>query len=313
MSGEIAGAGLLSAIAAWRDYLEHEWRFAQTTLRSYGRVVAGFLAAMRDRLDRPLELEDLAALQRTDFRRWMAGLADGAEVRQLAAARSFFHFLTRAGLAADLVARSIRGPRQRHVLPRALSESESEAVIETAAMVSAERWIGLRDRALVMLLYGCGLRVSEALELDVGDLPPPQRTRIGTIRARGKGDKQRDVPVLPAVLEALAPYLTAQPFVAASSSPLFVSSAGRRLPASSAQALLRQIRPALRLPSTATPHALRHTFAAALLASGADLRGIQELLGHASLSRTARYADVEAAGLLRVMNSCHPRATHVDE
>jgi integrase/recombinase XerC len=313
MLTEAAGPDVAGAVVAWRDYLAHERRFAVTTVRSYGRTVGGFLAVMRARFGRPLELADLAALSRADFRSWLAGLAEGARARQLSAVRSFFHYLSRHELPADLVIRSIRGPRPRHVLPRALSTMEADAVLDCADIMGSVAWVGLRDRALVTLLYGCGLRISEALHLHVGDLPQVARRDIGSVRVKGKGNKERSVPVLPAVLQAIHDYVAARPFSADPNSPLFLTERGGRLAAGAAQGLLRHLRQALRLPPTATPHALRHTFATALLAGGADLRGIQELLGHASLSTTARYTDVDAAELLRIVDHCHPRATRVDQ
>ena len=180
-------------------------------------------------------------------------------------------------------------------------------MLETAAELSDADWIGKRDRALFTLLYGCGLRIAEALSLSVGDLPSD-----GAMTVTGKGRKQRLVPVLPAVSDALADYVAACPYAMKPEDPLFLGARGDRLNPAVANRQMRRLRQLLGLPETATPHALRHSFATHLLAGGADLRAIQELLGHSSLSTTQRYTDVDVEQLLAVHRDTHPRARRRD-
>ena len=174
--------------------------------------------------------------------------------------------------------------------------------------LSDTAWIGARDKALLLLLYGCGLRISEALSLRRGDVPGPTGDAVGSLTVTGKGNKQRQVPLLPIVAEAIAAYLAACPFAGDADAPVFLGARGKQMSPRIAQLRLQQLRALLGLPETATPHALRHSFATHLLAGGGDLRAIQELLGHASLSTTQRYTEVDAAALLTTYDRAHPRA-----
>jgi integrase/recombinase XerC len=191
-----------------------------------------------------------------------------------------------------------------------LTEKEAADAIEAMGRLSATGWIGKRDVALLMLLYGCGLRVSEALALDQGDIPEVAGDGVGTLAIRGKGDKERVAPILPVVADAISDYLAASPYKRSSGAPLFRTrqGSGGRLGVRQVQSRVQRLRKVLGLPETTTPHALRHSFATHLLGAGADLRAIQELLGHASISTTQRYTDVDAAHLLRVYDRAHPRA-----
>ncbi|MBT3909650.1 MAG: tyrosine-type recombinase/integrase, partial [Rhodospirillaceae bacterium] len=192
-------------------------------------------------------------------------------------------------------------------IPKALSAEDALEAIETIEELSDEPWVGKRDRAFLALLYGCGLRIGEALGLNRGQLPPPG-AGADSIRVTGKGNKQRLVPMLPVVLSGLHDYLDACPFDLGPDDPVFVGVRGKRLNPGVAQKRVRMVRQLLRLPETATPHAMRHSFATHLMAGGGDLRTIQELLGHASLSTTQRYTDVDAARLQSVHAAAHPRA-----
>ena len=193
-------------------------------------------------------------------------------------------------------------------MPRPLSATEAEEAIDTVHELSDQDWIGKRDTALLLLLYGCGLRIAEALSLSRGDAPLGGRAEIASLTVTGKGNKQRLVPVLPVVAAAIAAYLAVCPFAGDADAPLFVGARGKRMSPRIAQLRLQQLRALLGLPETATPHALRHSFATHLLAGGGDLRSIQELLGHASLSTTQRYTEVDAAALLTAYDGAHPRA-----
>jgi len=198
---------------------------------------------------------------------------------------------------------TVRSPKLPHKLPRPLEEKQALRVLENADLLVKEDWVGQRDRALFTLLYGCGLRIDEALSLNVGNLP-----KDGFLRVVGKGQKERQVPVIDIVQQTLDAYMEQCPFLAESERPLFIGTRGGRLNQGVAQKSMRDIRVVLGLPETATPHALRHSFATHLLQNGANLREIQELLGHASLSTTQRYTEVNAEELMRIYKSAHPRA-----
>jgi integrase/recombinase XerC len=217
--------------------------------------------------------------------------------------RSFFRFLERRGLAENAGIGTLRTPKLPKSLPKPLSQEEAADAMERIGDMASEPWVGLRDAALVTLLYGCGLRIDEALALNRRDAPLEDRLRV-----KGKGNKERIVPVLPAVSDAVAKYLAACPHGLGRDDPLFVGARGRRLQAGVVQRQIRKLRAYLGLSDTATPHALRHSFATHLLANGGDLRTIQELLGHASLSTTQRYTAVDESQLMKVYARSHPRA-----
>jgi integrase/recombinase XerC len=253
-----------------------------------------------------------AAALRSFLAAWSAtGAGAATRARQLAAIRGFLRFLAKASGIEPIALANIRGPRLKPPVPRALTPGQA---LEAAAKVGevhdperAERPAeqAARDIALFTLLYGCGLRIAEALSLDIRDAPLPGGA--SGLRVTGKGGKQRLVPVLPAVRQAIAAYLALRPG-AAPGEPLFLGARGARLDPAVAQKSLRDYRRLAGLPEHATPHALRHSFATHLLGGGADLRAIQELLGHASLSTTQRYTAVDAAGLLATWKKAHPRA-----
>jgi len=292
----------------WRAWLAHERRSSVHTLDAYGRDLADFFAFLAGHLGFPPGVKDLAALRRDDFRAYLAsrqrrGLNPASTARALSTVRGFFRFLERQGLAANAAIAHVGTPRVPKSVPRALSEAEAREAIDAIGDVSDEPWIAKRDMALLTLLYGGGLRLGEALALRHGDAPKGDSMMI-----TGKGRKQRVVPILPAVRAAIADYLAACPYALSENDPLFVGARGQRLNPGVAQRQMRRLRALLGLPETATPHALRHSFATHLLAGGGDLRTIQELLGHASLSTTQRYTDVDAARLAAVYRAAHPRA-----
>ncbi len=217
--------------------------------------------------------------------------------------RNFFRFLDRGGLVHNPAVKAVKTPRLPKPVPKALDETDAKAAITTVAELQDEPWLAARDTALLILLYGCGLRIGEALSLTCADMP-----KSDVLRVIGKGRKERIVPVLPIVRDAVRAYRDICPFAPEDNAPLFVGKRGKALNPGVVQRQMRRLRALLGLAETATPHALRHSFATHLLAQGGDLRTIQELLGHASLSTTQRYTVVDEAHLTRVYRASHPRA-----
>jgi len=300
--------GLEAALDAWRAWLEHERRAAGHTIEGYRRDIDGFLAFVAEHRGGRVTLAVLADLRTSDFRAWLArrgaeGLKRSSTARALSAVRGLFRFLDRRGLVHNAAAAALRTPRQDRAVPKPLSVADAARVLETAGGFTDEPWIAKRDAAVLLLLYGCGLRIDEALSLNRDEAPEGDRLVV-----HGKGRKERVVPVLPVVRAAVADYLKSCPFALEADGPLFVGARGGRLNARIVQGLMQRLRAALGLPESATPHALRHSFATHLLGGGGDLRTIQELLGHASLSTTQRYTAVDAEGLMEVYEKAHPRA-----
>lgn len=309
LSGAAAtDADLAAALAAWRSWLGDERRLSRHTLAAYQRDVAAFLRFLGDHLGQAPTVTGLAALTPADLRAWLAWLANGGRsrpsvARAMASLRSFCRFLGRQGIAQVPAVLAVRTPKLAQALPRALATEEALAVVSEADALGAEPWVAARDLALFAVLYGCGLRIGEALAL------PRRAAPFGEmLRVVGKGNKERVVPVLPVVRDAIARYLALCPFQVDPQEALFLGAKGRRLDPGVVQRQLRRLRRHLGLPETATPHALRHSFATHLLAGGGDLRTIQELLGHASLSTTQRYLRIDAARLLQVHRAAHPRS-----
>ncbi len=307
-----AAPAVVEAVERWRRWLADERRASAHTLDAYDRDLAGFLAFLAGHLGGQPGLADLAALRTADFRSWLArragdGLTAASRARALSVVRGFFRFLDREGLAHNPAVAALRTPKQQRPAPRPLTVDQARATLEAVGELGSTPWIGKRDRALIALLYGAGLRIGEALGLDRGALPTAGRGDAAIV-ITGKGDKQRVVPLLAVVRAAIADYLAACPYEPGADGPLFVGARGGRLNASVVQARLRRLRGFLGLPANATPHALRHSFATHLLAEGGDLRTIQELLGHASLSTTQRYTEVDAESLLKVYDAAHPKA-----
>ncbi|HYH20811.1 MAG TPA: tyrosine recombinase XerC [Azospirillum sp.] len=296
------------ALQHWRRWLESERHVSPLTLEAYTGDVAVFLAFLTEHAGRPPSLNELGALGAEDFRAWlsrraMEGLGASSRSRELAAVRNLFRWLDRTGRLHNAFVGIIRTPRVKRPMPRPLTELGAEQLLDAAGAEPDQPWIGARDRALFTLLYGCGLRISEALNLTRREAP------LGdTLRVLGKGRKERDIPVLPAVAQAVRAYLDACPYDTGPDGPLFLGARGGRLNPAIAQRQMQHLRRLMGLPESATPHALRHSFATHLLADGGDLRAIQDLLGHASLSTTQRYTDVETEQLMSVYNGAHPRA-----
>ena len=306
-----AEPAVLNAIDDWRNWLQHEKRCSLHTLDGYGRDLATFLSFTVEHLGFSAGLRDLERLKSADFRSYLAkrnadGLSRASMARGLSTVRSFFRFLERAGLAHNAAIVGVRTPKIPKSIPKALAEDEALEAVDAIGDLAFEPWLGLRDAALMTLLYGCGLRLGEALALNRSDCQGIKPG--GALMITGKGGKQRVVPVLDIVARAVEEYLAACPYALGESSPLFVGARGKRLNPGVFQKQVRHLRRYLRLPETATPHALRHSFATHLLSGGGDLRTIQELLGHASLSTTQRYTDVDASRLSAIYRDAHPRA-----
>lgn len=304
-----AAPDLLEAVARWRRHLSGERRLSSNTLEAYGRDTSQFLTFLTSHLGGPPKLADLKSLTTTDIRAFMASRRnDGAGSRTLArgiaGVRSLVRFLEKEGSANGAALRAIRPPRQKKTLPKPLPVNAARDVLDAENSIDDEPWIAARNAAVLALLYGAGLRISEALSLKRGDAPRAS----DTLRIRGKGGKKRIVPVLPAVSAAIDGYLDKCPYTLGDEAPLFLGARGGQLNPRLVQRALEKMRSALGLPDTATPHALRHSFATHLLASGGDLRTIQELLGHASLSTTQIYTAVDTDRLMDAYAKAHPRA-----
>jgi len=304
-----AAGDLAAAISEWQSWLENERRASGHTALAYGRDLAGFLDFLCEHLGAIPSIAALEALGPADFRAYLAarvqdGIDRSSSARALSSLRSFFRFLDRRGLAKNAALAAVRTPKLPKSVPKPLSPEDAGLALERIAELAEAPWIGRRDLAILTLLYGCGLRLSEALGLARAEAP----LRPGMLSVIGKGRKTRLVPVLPAVSEAIAEYLALCPHRLTAKGPLFVGVRGGPLNPRLVQRQMQRLRAILDLPETATPHALRHSFATHLLAGGGDLRSIQELLGHASLSTTQRYTAVDAERLLAVYNRAHPRA-----
>ena len=293
------------------DWLAHERNVAgaaPATISAYSSDVGGFFGFMARHLGEPVEAEAIATIAVADMRAWMAseranGISGRSLARKLSAVRGFCRWLAERQGTEAVAILSARTPRYRRKLPRPLAEADATAMLATVGEDAKKPWIDARDTAVVTLLYGCGLRISEALSLT------GRHCALGDVlRIRGKGGRERIVPVLPAARDAVSAYAQLCPFDLSLQAPLFRGARGGPLSPRLVQIAVEKARLALGLPSTATPHALRHSFATHLLSAGGDLRVIQELLGHASLSTTEAYTAVDTARLMDVYARAHPRA-----
>ena len=297
------------AAEAWLIHLAHERGAAVNTLCAYERDLRQFLLWLERELGYSPTLADLAWLDAKRFRAFMAarrraGAVGRSLARTMSALRSFFRWLEAREIASNRGLMQVAMPKVPHGIPRPLTIEKAAAVVEGGGAAELD-WVTARDVAVLLLLYGSGLRISEALLLQRKDAPLAGRD---VLRIVGKGGKERLVPVLPVAQAAIARYLDLCPYPLAPEGPLFLGAKGGRLSPRIVQLLMERMRETLGLPETATPHALRHSFATHLLAAGADLRQIQELLGHASLSTTQVYTEVDRARLLAVYDRAHPRA-----
>lgn len=299
-------------VARWLRYLGAEKRSSANTIAAYERDLQGLLVFLSIHLGGPPSPGDLGKLTISDFRGFLAnrrgdGLTSRSMARVLSSLRSFFRYLDKIEDIHNSAISAVKSPKIPRSIPRPLSEVGAQAVIDEVALMAVEDWTGARDTAVVTLLYGCGLRISEALSLNVGDLPKG-RTDTNTMVVRGKRGRERVVPVLPVVQAAIAEYARLVPHELVTGEALFLGKRGGRLNPRAVQKTMELVRRVLGLPESATPHAMRHSFATHLLAGGGDLRCIQELLGHASLSTTQHYTEVDSASLLATYQKAHPRA-----
>lgn len=304
-----AGDGAVAlAFRGFLSWLSDERRYSPKTVVAYSRDLTDFLTFLSEHLGGPPSLSDLAGLQLMEFRAWLASLAraeikDISRARKLSAIRTFFGYLRKRKLVENDRVLLIRSPKVPHSVPKPLSVPDAQLLIDQAGDFETVPWVAKRNVALLTLLYGCGLRIAEALALKEKQAPTGEAMKV-----LGKGNKERFVPVLPVVRQAIADYLAESPYAGQPDGPLFRGVRGGQLNQDSARIPIRMLRVTLGLPETATPHALRHSFATHLLSAGGDLRAIQELLGHASLSSTQRYTEVDTARLMIEYEKAHPRA-----
>lgn len=299
-------AAARDALSLWLENMRALGGAAENTLAAYARDVTGFLSFQTAHQGDTQGIAPLLRLTQSDMRAWMAhqrgrDVSARSLARQLSAVKTFYRWLGKREGVEPTAVLATRSPKFRNKLPRPLSKDAARAVLETVGQQSETPWINARDVAVVTLLYGCGLRISEALGLRADQVPLPEVLRI-----TGKGGKERIVPVLPQARAAVDRYVHACPFDLAPGSPLFRGARGGALSARLISGVIASVRMQLGLPATATPHAMRHSFATHLLEAGGDLRAIQELLGHASLSTTQTYTAVDTARLMEVYASAHP-------
>jgi integrase/recombinase XerC len=308
-----AASDVVAEVIRWRAFLGSERRMSPKTVEAYARDSSQFLAFLTEHLGGKVTLARLIKLTPADVRAFMAsrradGIGSRSLMRALAGMRSFTRFLEREGKGRVSALSAVRAPKIAKTLPKpiAVTAAKQLADVDLRAGEEREPWILARDAAVLALLYGSGLRISEALGLARKEIPAPGKGDAVTVT--GKGSKQRMVPVLPQVLGLIADYVKLCPYDLPADGPLFVGARGAALSPRIVQLAMARLRGALGLPETATPHALRHSFATHLLARGGDLRAIQELLGHASLSTTQIYTAIDAERLMDVYRSAHPRA-----
>jgi integrase/recombinase XerC len=286
----------------WHDHLALGRRRSPHTVRAYVATAARLLDALGESDWATLARIEAPALRAQLARRRAEGLSNASAARELSALKAFIAFAREQAGRVDAAPPRMRGPRVKKGIPRPVTPDEAVHLAATVADDAAEEWIGARDRAVLLLLYGAGMRIAEALSLSGADLP------LGEVLVvTGKGSKQRAVPILPLVRDAVADYAAKCPWPLVKDAPLFRGAKGGALSQGMVQKAMARARIALGLPVTATPHALRHSFATHLLGAGADLRSLQELLGHASLGSTQIYTKVDAATLLDAYRHAHPR------
>ncbi|PLU64128.1 tyrosine recombinase XerC [Sinorhizobium medicae] len=293
----------------WLASLAEERRLSGKTVEAYERDTRQFLTFLTGHLAGPPRLSDIRALRPADLRGFLAQRRKGGAGartlgRGLAGLRSFLRYLEKNGLANAAGAGAVRSPKQPKSLPKPLTDRDALKVVTTDSQLAEEPWIAARNAAVLTLLYGCGLRIAEALDLTPADFTETARS----LRVTGKGGKTRIVPLIAAAAEAVTTYRKLCPYHIEAGEPIFRGARGAKLQPAIIQREMQKLRSALGLPDSATPHALRHSFATHLLAGGGDLRTIQELLGHASLSTTQVYTGVDSARLLEIYDRAHPRA-----
>ena len=296
------------ALKLWLEQMTHGRRLSPRTVEAYTHDVGSFLGFLSEHRGETIDDKALADVSAADVRGWLAtrrqdGLGARGVARAVSAMRTFYVFLEKHHKIENASIRRVKQPKLPASVPKPVSIAGAQALLDEAELSGKEPWIAARNVAVLTLLYGAGLRISEALNLNGEDTPLPE-----TLIITGKGNKQRIVPLLPQAREAVDRFLVLSPFKPVRGEAVFRGARGKRLNPRIVQGLMQTMRRALGLPESATPHALRHAFATHLLGAGGDLRAIQELLGHASLSTTQRYTEVDQTHLLKVYERAHPRA-----
>lgn len=297
-------------VDAWLTHLRHGRGLSAATLSAYARDIRQFLTFLTHHTGAPPTLATLSALDVRAFRSFMssrrrAGAVSRSLARTMSSLRTFFAWLDDRDILTNTAIQRVALPKVPHGVPKPLTVDGAANLIASDQAAAKIDWVAARDAAVMMLLYGCGLRISEALSITLANAPLPGRD---ILEITGKGGKQRLVPVLPIAQEAAKNYLDLCPYALSDEEPMFVGARGGPLSPRLIQLAMQRLRQKLGLPDTATPHALRHSFATHLLSAGADLRQIQELLGHASLSTTQVYTEVDRERLLAVYDAAHPRS-----
>lgn len=301
-------ADLQETLEKWVDFLTHEKQVSKHTLRAYNADIGHFITFLHTHFAKNISLNDLSETSIIDFRSWLSrkamdGTSNASRARSLSGVKNFLTWMDKNGILHNPAIKTVRSPKIPHKLPRPVHEDQAREIIDQAGLNEKQDWIGIRNTALFMLLYGAGLRIDEALSLKIKNLP-----RDGFLRIIGKGDKERQVPVLDIVENTLSEYINECPYPNSPERAIFLGARGAQLNQGVAQKAMRDLRGSLGLPENATPHALRHSFATHLLQNGANLREIQELLGHSSLSTTQRYTEINATEMMRIYKDAHPRA-----
>ena len=292
----------------WINHLTNIKKLSQNSVISYKNDLSKFLIFFQDYIEKNIGLKEIENIEISEFRSFLthrrnSEISSNSIARNISALKSFFRFLIKNNKIKESSVFNLKSPKLKKSLPRPINVDLAIQVIKQAEEIEDEKWIGLRNKAILLLLYGCGLRISEALSLNYDDIQNEDHILI-----KGKGEKERIVPMMPYIKKGIENYLEACPKEIISGEALFIGKRFSRLNPRIIQYALEKIRTALSLPETATPHALRHSFATHLLDSGGDLRTIQELLGHSSLSTTQKYTKVETSKLLDTYKKSHPLA-----
>jgi integrase/recombinase XerC len=292
----------------WLNYLSNIKKLSQNSVVSYKNDLSKFFIFFQDYIEKNIGLKEIESIEISEFRSFLtyrrnSEISSNSIARNISALKSFFRFLIKNNKIKESSVFNLKSPKLKKSLPRPINVDLAIQVIKQAEEIEDEKWIGLRNKAILILLYGCGLRISEALSLNYDDVQNEDHILI-----KGKGEKERIVPMMPYIKKGIENYLEACPKEIISGEALFIGKRFSRLSPRIIQYALEKIRTALSLPETATPHALRHSFATHLLDSGGDLRTIQELLGHSSLSTTQKYTKVETSKLLDIYKKSHPLA-----
>ena len=293
---------------SWIDNLSNIRDLSENTVISYKNDIQKFFVFLESHLDSSPNISNIKRLEISDFRSFLSyqrnnGINSSSIARNISSLKSFFNHLIKEGIINSSAISSLKSPKLKKSLPRPIDSKLAIKVIKFAETMEKEKWVGLRNKSILMLLYGCGLRISEALNLNYGDIDNEDHILI-----KGKGGKERIVPMMEYIKKGITDYINECPKQIGAEDPLFIGKRMNRLSPRIVQYALERIRGSLALPETATPHALRHSFATHLLDSGGDLRTIQELLGHSSLSTTQKYTKVETAQLYKAYSKSHPLA-----